>query len=429
MGGKNITFAIVLDPPRVYSDYDVNPKPGFYIEIIQMCCQYLKAYCTLSNASNGDYGSYSYVNGTWSGMIGDIMNGLYDISVPGTTITEERAAVVDYSNTVFVWDLLLVSRNDRSTTTFSLVDTLIFNWSVWLCLMAICAVIGIVIAVAQTSKFDKKLCFNCLSECISSFSVISSQSDASTITRTSLRFLLSFWGLSVVIVTGIYSSHLVVETITNTNRLPFKDLESFAACVEQSKCRLVYHGKGRRPYQLVFSGNSTLQKAVKSNPILMTKSFNETFSVIFNDKNFYYATIVYTDEFLANTNANKGCSFRYIKIGTDAAGFPMVKNYSHKKTINEFVSRIRPSGILTKLRNNYVGSEQPCFDNSHGRTVNDQLTPLDIYKFFGCLCILMLGCSIGFGAFILEVFKETLRKYIFCFVSLSHLNKIEITKL
>ncbi len=47
--------------------------------------------------THGDYGTKK-TDGTWGGVVADIINGTYDTALPTLTPTEERLSVIDFSN-------------------------------------------------------------------------------------------------------------------------------------------------------------------------------------------------------------------------------------------------------------------------------------------------------------------------------------------
>ncbi len=97
---------------------------GFAIDLIQEVARIVGFNFSLILA--GGYGSRNREDGTWSGMIGDVVGGRADLAVGDLTINSEREAAVDFSMPFLDLgiSILFVATPSKSIELFSFMDPL-----------------------------------------------------------------------------------------------------------------------------------------------------------------------------------------------------------------------------------------------------------------------------------------------------------------
>ena len=100
---KNVSIGVVIDPPYAYPLFDnissANQKPGFGIELSLLVCKLLALNCKFIVVNHTDYGVIN-ADKTWNGLIGQILNGDFDTSLPIFNPTEGRRRVLDFAVTL-----------------------------------------------------------------------------------------------------------------------------------------------------------------------------------------------------------------------------------------------------------------------------------------------------------------------------------------
>ena len=76
------------------------------------------------SVEDGFYGTKK--NGTWNGMVGDILKGKAEIAIAGLTITQQRSTVIDFSEPFMLIDLGIVI--SKHTETIEFMNFKLFNF-------------------------------------------------------------------------------------------------------------------------------------------------------------------------------------------------------------------------------------------------------------------------------------------------------------
>ncbi|MEQ2190862.1 Glutamate receptor ionotropic, delta-1, partial [Xenoophorus captivus] len=93
--------------------------------------------------ADSKYGS-QLPNGSWNGMIGDLINKRADLAVSAITITPERENVVDFSKRYLDYSVgILLRKPEEKINIFSLFAP--FDLAVWACIAAAIPVVGVLI--------------------------------------------------------------------------------------------------------------------------------------------------------------------------------------------------------------------------------------------------------------------------------------------
>ena len=89
---------------------------GYLIELLEQLEQDLMFETFLYFVDDNKYGEI--VNGTWVGMVGDLVAGKADLVLASLTINSERAEVVDFSNPFLVGGIILITMLEEKTLSF-----------------------------------------------------------------------------------------------------------------------------------------------------------------------------------------------------------------------------------------------------------------------------------------------------------------------
>ncbi|XP_072312865.1 glutamate receptor ionotropic, delta-1-like [Eucyclogobius newberryi] len=147
MMGVTVKVATLLEDPFVMVAENILGQPkrykGFSIDVLDALAKSLGFKYDIYQVSDSKYGS-QLPNGTWNGMIGDLINKKADMAVSALTITPERESVVDFSKRYLDYSVgILLRKPVERLDMFSLLAP--FEPSVWACVAASIPVVGVLI--------------------------------------------------------------------------------------------------------------------------------------------------------------------------------------------------------------------------------------------------------------------------------------------
>lgn len=404
---------------RVGTFYDAplsyGTKENFFTKPKALATEFLYAYCETQNV-NCDFqespdDQYGYFNGTWQGMVKHIHDGMFELSFPMFTPSSQRFEEIDFSIPIAYIPLLLVTRNPKlSAISIDLLSPFVFDWSVWVLLVVFSTLIGIFVALSETPILSGSFCYKLFSNCIDVFSLITNQGGLLIVPRLSIRFMVAFWVLSIVILSGVYSGQLVQSLINNNvSKLPFHDFLSFIECIEKRKCRLVLPDSQLSFVTEVYDSDSDLykrlRKALLRNKLAKTGTIKELLDFIDADKRYYSVAIMSHIDFLVGSNHEKHCSYSWVQYDVEVEAFPYGKNATFKEKLNMFVHRVNEAGLFQKYYSKLFGKEKDCKINDFDRN----LLHINIIQFIGCLFVYFVGLFISSVVLCVEYVKYKLQ--------------------
>ncbi|XP_076823966.1 glutamate receptor ionotropic, delta-1-like [Clavelina lepadiformis] len=136
---QNATFRIATleEAPFVMIDRmrDGNARyTGFAVELLKKISQNLGFKFELYEVGDGKYGA-RLPNGSWNGLIGDLVKRKADMAVAALTITTDRRKAVDFTERVMDYAVGIATKRLQTTSTlFSFLEP--FHYKVWLCIFS-----------------------------------------------------------------------------------------------------------------------------------------------------------------------------------------------------------------------------------------------------------------------------------------------------
>lgn len=382
------------------------PLPGVAIEATKMTCSYLNLNCSYFWASDPeDYGRF--VNGTWTGLLGDLIKDRFDASVPLFFPNEQRGEYIDFSNPYFYFDYLFVTRmppDQAAPLDFGMLFA--FEWRLWLCLSFCCICLGLTISILEKNEMSLNYRFidfwQLITACGKAFQYLGGRDhQRRPFVRLRSNLLFTLWGIISVALCGTYTGTMFSKRLTNKNNPPYVDLSTFAQCLESQRCRLV-----ATPFQnfimerlfsaMAVSGSKTL---ITFDQIYQVNETSEVWKKILSDNDTYWTTVELRSIFNAYTNYNLG--FQYYTLEApfkDAGAFALPKGSRFLKQLNLASGLFTDNGMGLGLEKKYMR------DAEMYRPIKDtkSLSPLTVdsvrsfYLFYG----------VGLGVAILVIVLE-----------------------
>ncbi|XP_058503772.1 glutamate receptor ionotropic, kainate 5, partial [Solea solea] len=160
LANKTLIVTTILENPYVmrkdnYQDFQGNDQyEGFCVDMLRELANILKFSFKIKLVDDGLYGAPE-PNGSWTGMVGELINRKADLAVAGFTITSEREKVIDFSKPFMTLGISILYRVHlgRKPGYFSFLDP--FSPAVWLfMLLAYLAVSCVLFLAARLSPYE-----------------------------------------------------------------------------------------------------------------------------------------------------------------------------------------------------------------------------------------------------------------------------------
>ncbi|KAJ8289843.1 hypothetical protein GJAV_G00005960 [Gymnothorax javanicus] len=160
LANKTLIVTTILENPYVmrkenYQDLKGNDQyEGFCVDMLKELADILKFSFRIKLVDDGLYGAPE-ANGSWTGMVGELINRKADLAVAGFTITSEREKVIDFSKPFMTLGISILYRVQlgRKPGYFSFLDP--FSPAVWLfMLLAYLAVSCVLFLAARLSPYE-----------------------------------------------------------------------------------------------------------------------------------------------------------------------------------------------------------------------------------------------------------------------------------
>uniref|UniRef100_A0A8C6KKH7 Glutamate receptor n=1 Tax=Nothobranchius furzeri TaxID=105023 RepID=A0A8C6KKH7_NOTFU len=170
LANKTLIVTTILENPYVmrkdnYRDFEGNDQyEGFCVDMLRELADILKFSFKIKLVDDGLYGAPE-PNGSWTGMVGELINRKADLAVAGFTITSEREKVIDFSKPFMTLGISILYRVQlgRKPGYFSFLDP--FSPAVWLfMLLAYLAVSCVLFLAARLSPYEWYNPHPCLQE-------------------------------------------------------------------------------------------------------------------------------------------------------------------------------------------------------------------------------------------------------------------------
>ncbi|GLD63979.1 glutamate receptor ionotropic, delta-1-like protein [Lates japonicus] len=147
MQGVTLKIVTLLEEPFVMVAENILGQPkrykGFSIDVLDALAKILGFKYDIYQVGDGKYGS-ALPNGSWNGMIGELIGKRADLAISAITITPERESVVDFSKRYLDYSVgILMRKSEEKINIFSLLAP--FDLAVWACIAAAIPVVGIMI--------------------------------------------------------------------------------------------------------------------------------------------------------------------------------------------------------------------------------------------------------------------------------------------
>ncbi|KHJ88798.1 hypothetical protein OESDEN_11399 [Oesophagostomum dentatum] len=145
-----------------YELYANSKFEGFCIDLLAELSKDLGFTYTIHAVRDGKYGNDVYGNGSWDGMIGEILRGEAEMAVAPLTVNFRRSEVVAFTKPFLSLGISILYKvpDDYQPDLFSFLNPL--SWQIWMAILAaiVCVTLGMY-TVSRVTPYEWNLNFSC----------------------------------------------------------------------------------------------------------------------------------------------------------------------------------------------------------------------------------------------------------------------------
>ncbi|XP_041616076.1 glutamate receptor ionotropic, delta-2 isoform X2 [Vulpes lagopus] len=215
MRGVVLRVVTVLEEPFVMVSENVLGKPkkyqGFSIDVLDALSNYLGFNYEIYVAPDHKYGS-PQEDGTWNGLVGELVFKRADIGISALTITPDRENVVDFTTRYMDYSVgVLLRRAEKTVDMFACLAP--FDLSLWACIAGTVLLVGLLVYLLnwlnpprlQMGSMTSTTLYNSMWFVYGSFV---QQGGEVPYTTLATRMMMGAWWLFALIVISSYTANL-----------------------------------------------------------------------------------------------------------------------------------------------------------------------------------------------------------------------------
>ncbi|KAG5280252.1 hypothetical protein AALO_G00086850 [Alosa alosa] len=413
MQGVTVKVVTVLEDPFVMVAENILGQPkrykGFSIDVLDALAKILGFKYEIYQVSDGKYGS-QMPNGTWNGMIGELINKRADLAVSAITITPERENVVDFSKRYMDYSVgILLRKPEEKINIFSLFAP--FDLAVWACIAAAIPVVGVLIFLlarvqslrSQNPPPPPHQQVSTVSSSLHSaiwvvYGAFVQQGGDSVVGSVALRIVMGSWWLFTLIVCSSYTAnlaaYLTVSRMDNSIRT-FQDLarqvDLAYGTVRDSAVYDYFKAKGTNPLEQdstyaelwrTISKNDGQDYSVSSPSEGIRKAKKGPFAFLWDKAVVEYAALTDDD-----------CSITVTGNSLSSKGYGIALQHGspYRDLFSQKILELQEKGDLDVLKQKWWPRMGRCELTGHAGGSSPDGRSLKLHSFAGVFCILAAG--------------------------------------
>ncbi|XP_072546031.1 glutamate receptor ionotropic, delta-1 isoform X2 [Salminus brasiliensis] len=410
MQGVTVKVVTLLEEPFVMVAENILGQPkrykGFSIDVLDALAKILGFKYEIYQVADGKYGS-PQPNGSWNGMIGELIKKRADLAISAITITPERENVVDFSKRYLDYSVgILMSKSVEKLNIFSLLAP--FDLAVWACIAAAIPVVGVMIFLLRriqsvrsqntpgphqpasvTTSFQSAIWIV--------YGAFVQQGGESIMSSVALRIAMGSWWLFTLIVCSSYTAnlaaYLTVSRMDNAVRT-FQDLAKQAdlsyGTVKESAVYEYFRVKGTNPLEQdstyaelwrTINKNQGQDNSVGTPAEGIRKAKRESYAFLWDMAVVEYAALT-DDECTLTVTGNS--------MSTKGYGLALQHGSPYRDLFSQKILELQEKGDLDILKQKWWPRKGRC-DLDRGAEAQTEGRALRLHSFAGVFCILAAG--------------------------------------
>ncbi|XP_052001849.1 glutamate receptor ionotropic, delta-1-like isoform X2 [Xyrauchen texanus] len=409
MQGVTLKVVTLLEEPFVMVAENILGQPkrykGFSIDVLDALAKVLGFKYEMYQVADGKYGS-PQANGSWNGMIGELIGKRADVAISAITITPERENVVDFSKRYLDYSVgILMTKTEERLNIFSLLAP--FDLAVWACIAAAIPVVGVMVFLLRrvqsvrsqnppgphqpgpTTSFQNAIWIV--------YGAFVQQGGESFMSSMALRIAMGSWWLFTLIVCSSYTAnlaaYLTVSRMDNTVRT-FQDLSRQAdfsyGTVQESAVFEYFRVKGTNPLEQdstfaelwrTINKNQGQDNSVTSPAEGIRKVKRESYAFLWDMAVLEYAALTDDDCTLVVTGNS---------MSSKGYGLALQHGSPYRDLFSQKILDLQEKGDLDILKQKWWPRKGRC-DLDKQTEPQPEGRALRLHSFAGVFCILAAG--------------------------------------
>uniref|UniRef100_H2ZWF2 Glutamate receptor n=2 Tax=Latimeria chalumnae TaxID=7897 RepID=H2ZWF2_LATCH len=235
MRGVVLRVVTVLEEPFVMVSENVLGKPkmyrGFSIDVLDALSSYLGFKYEIYIAPDHKYGS-PQEDGTWNGLIGELVFKRADVGISALTITPDRENVVDFTSRYMDYSVgVLLKKAEKTVDMFACLAP--FDLSLWACIAGTVLLVGLLVYLLnwlnpprlQMGSMTSTTLYNSMWFVYGSFV---QQGGEVPYTTLATRMMMGIWWLFALIVISSYTANLAAFLTINRIESSIQSLQDLS---------------------------------------------------------------------------------------------------------------------------------------------------------------------------------------------------------
>ncbi|XP_050989200.1 glutamate receptor ionotropic, delta-1 isoform X1 [Labeo rohita] len=411
-GMQGITLKVVtlLEEPFVMVAENILGQPkrykGFSIDVLDALAKILGFKYEMYQVADGKYGS-PQANGSWNGLIGELIGKRADVAISAITITPERENVVDFSKRYLDYSVgILMTKTEERLNIFSLLAP--FDLAVWACIAAAIPVVGVMVFLLRrvqsvrsqnppgphqppsvTTSFQSAIWIV--------YGAFVQQGGESFMSSMALRIAMGSWWLFTLIVCSSYTAnlaaYLTVSRMDNAVRT-FQDLskqtEMSYGTVRDSAVFEYFRVKGTNPLEQdstfaelwrTINKNQGQDNSVTSPAEGIRKVKRDPYAFLWDMAVLEYAALTDDDCALVVTGNS---------MSSKGYGLALQHGSPYRDLFSQKILDLQEKGDLDILKQKWWPRKGRCDLDKHAEP-QPEGRALRLHSFAGVFCILAAG--------------------------------------
>ncbi|KAM6956861.1 LOW QUALITY PROTEIN: glutamate receptor ionotropic, delta-1-like [Aplochiton taeniatus] len=405
MQGVTLKIVTLLEEPFVMVAENILGQPkrykGFSMDVLDALAKVLGFKYDVYQVADGKYGA-ALANGSWNGMMGELISKRADLAVSAITITPERESVVDFSKRYLDYSVgILMRRSEEKISIFSLLAP--FDLAVWACIAAAIPVVGVLTFLLRRLQSPPgghtppSASTSLQSAVWIVYGAFVQQGGDSMLGSVALRIVMGSWWLFTLIVCSSYTAnlaaYLTVSRMDNAVR-NFQDLskqgELSYGTVRDSAVYEYFRGKGTNPLEQD-STYAELWRTINKNHG-QDNSVSSPSEGIQKTKRGSYAFLwdLSVVEYVALTDDD--CTLMVAGSSMSSRGYGMALQHGspYRDLFSQKILELQEKGDLDILKQKWWPRKGRCDLDSHA-DAQPEGRALRLHSFAGVFCILAAG--------------------------------------
>ncbi|XP_046564373.1 glutamate receptor ionotropic, delta-1-like [Haliotis rubra] len=359
VSGTRCTRELHESPPFVFRR-EMNDSiifSGVSIDLLNELARRLNFSYTTVEPEDGEWGAH--VNGTWTGLIGMLVEKKADLVLAPLAVMKSREEVIDFTVPYFYTNMGIIIQTPSATTLLTLVSP--FQYMVLICI-AISVVLTTVFLLFMEMMSSNRPVDNLRyygDAVFHVFAALMSKGSNSIPSAVSSRILMSAWLLFTMILAATYSGNLIASMTDGRQKQPFSSLEELVqqdnyrwGLVGRSFFETLFKDSNRSEFQAIWQG---IESSSDGGPEADNSDIAVHLRRVLNGR---YAFI--SDETIFKIWLSDSCDLQFVKeqffLQQAAVGLP--NNSANTKIFSNEILQIYEKGLVRHWYDRWMTKNQ-----------------------------------------------------------------------